>query len=156
MYVLDTNTVISLGHYYPKQFPSFWSKMDSAVASGLVTSVREVKNELARGNDKPHLEAWVQASGHVFCVPAPEELAFVAEMFASVPRFQDLIRKKQRLSGLPVADPFLVAAGHVRDAVVVTEEYDKPNAVCIPSVCRHYGVACIRFEELMAREGWTF
>lgn len=70
--------------------------------------------------------------------------------------FQQLIGKKQRLRGWPVADPFLIARAMVTGAVVVTEEKRKGNAAKIPNVCEHFNVDYMTLEDLMAEEGWQF
>lgn len=53
-------------------------------------------------------------------------------------------------------DPFVVAAGKVKDATVVTQEGLKPNAAKVPNVCEHFNVPCLNLEEFMAQQGWAF
>ena len=74
----------------------------------------------------------------------------------AVRHFQSLINEKARMSGSPVADPFVVASAMTRRGVVVTEERKPENGARIPNVCEHFGVACVNLEGLMEREGWTF
>ena len=45
-------------------------------------------------------------------------------------------RKKIQKGGLN-ADPFVIAKAAVNDAMVVTLETEKPNAVRIPNICEH-------------------
>ncbi len=153
-YVLDTNSFRVLGNYYPDRFPSFWSVFNEFVDDGRIISVREVKNELNfQANE--HIAAWMKAHSAVFTVPSAEELRFVTEIF-KVPHFQQLVGARQRLSGQPAADPFVIAAAKVRNSSVVTEEAHRPNAAKIPNVCQHFGIRCMSIQELMAAEGWQF
>jgi len=88
--------------------------------------------------------------------PSPEELRFVARIF-TVPHFQTLIRKQERLQGKPVADPFVIAkAATTDDAWVVTQEQMRPNAARIPNVCDRFNIPCTSLEGFMEREDWTF
>ena len=66
------------------------------------------------------MERWLQANGGVFNTPTEAEMSFVAQVF-QVPEFQTLVRRKQILSGSPAADPFVIAAAHVRGGCVVSE-----------------------------------
>jgi hypothetical protein len=82
-------------------------------------------------------------------------LAFVAEIF-SVPHFQQLVSEQQRLKGVPVADPFVIAMAKIRCGCVVTEEVKKPGAARIPNVCEHFGIACCNIEAFMEAKEWQF
>ena len=73
-----------------------------------------------------------------------------------MPHFRQLIGQKQRLKGLPVADPFLVARGALQDASVVTEETLKPNAAKVPNVCEHFGVRSTNVQGFLVEVGWRF
>ena len=75
-----------------------------------------------------------------------------------IPHFQSLIGEKQRLTGTPVADPFVIACAKVRKGTVVTEEKLKSNAAKIPNVCQHPSVKvdCIDLEAFMQKQGWSF
>ncbi|MFH1068970.1 MAG: DUF4411 family protein, partial [Candidatus Glassbacteria bacterium] len=67
-----------------------------------------------------------------------------------------MIRNKERLSGKPVADPFVIAKAKINNCIVVTNEHFKPNAATIPNVCHHFRVKCMNLEAFMESEGWTF
>ncbi len=154
-YVFDTSSFRVLGHYFPKQFPSFWALLDAAVSSGQVRSVREVRRELEVQATHEHLREWINTNKRIFLTPSPEEMAFVANIF-SVPHFQQLVGEKQRLLGRPVADPFVIASAAVAGGCVVTEEVKKDNAAKIPNVCDHFGIRCTSLEGFMGRENWEF
>ncbi|HEX7125602.1 MAG TPA: DUF4411 family protein [Thermodesulfobacteriota bacterium] len=154
LYVFDTNSIRVLGNYYPQRFPSFWRRFEKATQDGLILSVREVYNELER-QVTGWLWDWVRAHRDLFPVPTSQELEFVSEIF-KIPHFQALVGTKQRLTGQPVADPFVIAAARARAACVVTEEATKPNAARIPNVCQHFGIPFRNMEGFLEQNGWEF
>jgi hypothetical protein len=91
----------------------------------------------------------------MFVVPTSEETTFVAEIF-KVAHFQILVGQKQQLKGQAVADPFLIAAAHVRGGTVVTEELEKPNAAKVPNVCKHFGIPCTNVAGFLEASAWQF
>lgn len=155
MYIFDTNSLRIFGNYYPQVFPSFWSALDDLVSDGRFWSVREVRKELDLQNPIEHLAEWAQRQRGIFTSPTANEMAFVKAIF-EVPHFQQLIGEKQRLRGLPVADPFVVAKAQAHSACVVTEESVKPNAAKVPNVCAHFGVKCLNVQGFLAELGWRF
>lgn len=60
IYVFDTSSIVVMNNYYPDVFPSFWERLDRLVTAGTITSTREVWNELARYNDRPHSLEWAR------------------------------------------------------------------------------------------------
>lgn len=154
VYVFDTSSVRVLGNYYPQRFPSFWRQFNEAADSGLIVSTREVYTELEH-QTSGWLWDWVRTRRSLFPVPTPEEQAFVREIF-NVPHFRSLVGNAQRLTGKPVADPFVIAAARTRGGCVVTEEAKKPNAAKIPNVCEHFGIACVNVEGFLEQNGWEF
>lgn len=155
VYVFDTNSLRVFGNYYPESFPSFWQELMHLVLAGRVVSVREVKKELELQNPIEHLNDWAVQNTQIFTPPSSEEMEMVAEIFL-VNHFKQLIGEKQRLKGLPVADPFLVARGRLTGACVVTEEARKPNAAKIPNVCDHFQVRSTDVRGFLAEVGWRF
>ena len=155
VYVFDSGPLIDLfRHYYPQQFPSLWEQFNEMITSGQITSTREVMNELEGQGDG--LASWCKANRQVFVMPTTAELESVREIF-SVEHFQAIIRKKERLQGKPVADPFVIArAKCLENGCVVTTERHNPNAARIPNVCEHFRVDCTNLEGFMKREGWSF
>lgn len=154
-YVIDTNSFIVLGHYFPNRFPSFWEKFNELVNTQSVISVREVYRELENQITKQHLRDWVSKHRKNFYLPSPEETQFVSKIF-SIPHFQQLIGRKQILSGKPVADPFVIASAYINNFIVVTEESQKENAARIPNVCAYFGVNYTNLEGMMDMEDWSF
>jgi hypothetical protein len=155
IYVFDTSSILELQAYYPATFPSFWERMDDLVLSGEVVSVAEVRKEIDAQVTATHILDWVDLWPQLFTIPAPQEQAYVAEIFA-IPHFRQLVGVKQLERGMPVADPFIVARGRHLPACVVTEESYKQNAAKIPNVCKHFSVDCIKLKEFLQRQGWRW
>lgn len=155
IYVFDTTSFSVSHNFFPARFPSFWRDLGDLVSQGKVVSVREVLNELERWEIKSHLQEWANANKAIFMSPTREETLFVSEIF-SVPHFQQLLSRKQMLTGAPLADPFVIASAKIRKGCVATEEEEKPNAAKIPNVCKHFKVECTNLEGFMEREGWRF
>ena len=155
VYVLDTNSIRVVGNYYPERFPSFWEKFNTFISTGKIISVREVYRELDFQATKSALREWIHDHRAIFCVPSQEETQFVSEIFSNN-HFQTLLKQRNILTGMPVADPFVIAAAKVRNAYVVSEESKKENAAQIPNICEHYRVNHTNIEGMMEREGWEF
>ncbi len=154
-YVFDSGPLIDLfRHYYPERFPSLWEKFHELVSNGNIISVKEVYNEINTRKDA--LTTWAKDQKDEFFSPSTaEELGFVTEIF-KVRHFQSMIRNKERLSGKPVADPFVIARARIFQCPVVTTETFKDNAAGIPNVCKHFSILCINTEEFMKQENWSF
>ncbi len=155
IYVFDTSSLSKLKHFFPGVFKSVWTGLDALVLSGQLISTREVWNEIERGDVDAHTNNWLKLRKHLFTTPTGLELQFVAQIL-KIPHFQSLIGEKQRLTGTPVADPFVIACAKVRGGTVVTEERLKPQAAKIPNVCQHFTVPCMDLETFMQQQGWSF
>jgi hypothetical protein len=105
-----------------------------------------VRNELESGNASTYIAEWVNANRNIFRTPTEKELGIVKDILSD-PRFSGLIRRENILKGLPVADPFIIAAAKVHDGIVLTQENYKPNAARIPTVCEVFKVRCINLEQ---------
>ena len=92
----------------------------------------------------------------MFVTPTAAELEVVGDIFR-VNHFQAMIRRKERLEGKPVADPFVIArAKCLENGSVVTTEKHTPHAAKIPNVCEHFEVEWTDLEGFMEREQWRF
>ena len=98
---------------------------------------------------------WSKDNRELFALPSTEEMEFVNEIFL-VNHFQTLIRKKERLEGKPVADPFVIAKARIENALLVTQETLRENAAKIPNVCQHFDIKYTSLEGFMEKEGWQF
>ncbi len=154
IYAFDSDALITLfSNYYLTRFPSLWKKFEESIIEGKIVSVREVFNEIEGYSSR--LSEWAKENRDFFQRPSPEELVFVADIF-KIPHFQSLVRKKARLQGKPVADPFVIAKSKVLEGCVITQESKKPNAARIPNVCEYFNIDCLNLEGFMEREDWTF
>jgi len=154
IYVFDSSPLIDLfRHYYPERFPTLWQNFDNLVLNKMIVSVSEVGKEIEDWGDR--LSEWVKNHREFFLNPTTEEFNFVADIFR-ITHFQAMIRKKERLQGKPVADPFVIAKAKISGACVVTQEKLKENAAQIPNVCEHFGIPCIDLEGFMENENWMF
>lgn len=155
IYVFDTSSLRSLQHFYPTVFQTIWRGLDSLVRQNTLISTREVWTELERQNVSADVLAWAKQNKQIFTTPNQDELRFVETIF-QVPHFQSLIGEQQRLKGMPVADPFVIACAKIKNGTVVTEERLRPNAAKIPNVCDYFRISYINLEGFMGAQGWRF
>ena len=154
IYVFDTNTFSEMSPYFPDVFKAFWMNFEQAVATGEVTSTREVLRELNNGA-KHHVLDWCNNNKAVFPIPDAEETGFITKIFAER-RFHQLIGEKQALRGTPVADPFVIARAAVLNGAVVSEESPVKGKINIPAACDHFGLPCMKLGGFLRAKGWTF
>ena len=151
MYVFDTNVFISLGFYYPKRFPTIWNRVNRLADSGNLVSVREARRELETNCSSEHVLNWVQKYRHIFYIPTNEECQIVSEIFKKN-EYIGFVKRKNILKGLPVADPFIIAAAKAKGFCVVTQESIKSKGARIPTACIDFSVKCIDLEGFLERE----
>ena len=154
MYIFDTSTfIVIFRNYYIKRFPSFWSKFNEYVESGLIVSTREVQKEFVNYED--NLLTWSKSHMDVFPIPIAEELFFIQEIY-SVQHFKKNMGQKKFLLGGPFADPFVIAKAKIEKGIVVTQERFKDNGAKIPNICKYFETECIDLEGFLTKEEWTF
>jgi len=155
-YVFDTNTLSSIfKFYYFDNFPSFWNKFDPMVNSKKIVSVREVRRELKERNLWDSIKTWANQYSGFFADPTNNELEFITQIY-NVKHFQQNISQRNLYKGKPVADPFIVAKAKIDNAIVVTEEEFRENAVKIPNICKHFEIECVDLEGFLIKENWRF
>jgi len=164
VYILDSRLFIISRDYYPNTFPSFWDRMDRMVANGTLSSVDEVYEELKNyGGEQQHLIDWMKNNRKIFTQPTEEERQEVREIF-EIKEFQQLVDKKQQMSGKPCADPFVIAKASVTGGTVVTGELPASRNLKgaiqgrpkIPDVCDHFSIPCITPRQFMEDQSWSF
>ncbi|MGB2805239.1 MAG: DUF4411 family protein [Candidatus Zixiibacteriota bacterium] len=133
------------------RFPKIWKRIGELVQKEKFWSVREVRRELENNCPFAHIDNWVRANRSVFRKPTAQELDVVSQIFQRK-EFLGLVKRANVRKGLPVADPFIVAAARVHKASVVTREYFKAGGARIPTVCKEFDVKCINVEQFLARE----
>jgi hypothetical protein len=154
MYIVDTNVFLSLGNYYPKRFPTIWGRINDLADNGILKSVREVKNEIEHNCQHEHIAEWVKNHHAVFLIPTEAELMIIRD-FLQIEQYRELVKRQNILKGLPVADPFIIAAGKFYKACVVTQESLKTGAR-IPNLCKELDISCINLEGFLELENLIY
>lgn len=155
MYIFDKNVFVSLGLYYPRRFPTIWDKIEELTETGILRSVREVRKEIEFNCPIAQIGEWVKNHHHIFMEPTAMEIRIVTEIFRNA-RYRNLVRRSNILRGLPVADPFIVAAGSFYEACIVTQESFRPGAACIPTVCEDLKIEWTNLEGFLENEGLIY
>ncbi len=157
VYVFDSNALMHLfDYYFESRFTTLWKCFYKYVDNGQIVSVREVRNEInGHYNKERRVNIWAKNNSTIFTTPTMEEMLFVREIF-KIEHFQVVISRKNLLNGRPVADPFVIAKAKVMDAVVVSNEANRPQGAKIPNICEHFNVKCINLERFMEVENWMF
>jgi hypothetical protein len=160
-YCVDTSALIDLNYLYPRSvFPTLWRNMDILVEGDRLIAPSDVLEELKRGDDD--LTGWAKKQKRMFRPQNAELLREVSEILKVVPDLADPDRIR------PVhADPFVVALARIEHQRAQTELLSAGCAVVchegrgklrlrIPDACDRFGIECLRFQALFAREGWSF
>lgn len=155
LYILDTNAFYTLGNYYPLRFPTIWERIEKLVQEGQFWSVKEVRREIEHNCPFEHIEVWVYKNRDIFKKPNLQEMDVVSQIFQRK-HFLGLVRQSQILRGLPVADPFIIAAAKVHKGTVVTQESLKSGGARIPTVCNEFKVDWINVEKFLENEELKF
>jgi len=150
MYIFDKNVFLALGHYYPKRFPTIWKRVNELADSGTLRSVREVRREIETNCPFEHIAEWVSEHHDIFMIPTEAELIIIREIFQKE-QYRGLVRRQNIIRGLPVADPFIVAAGKFFGACVITQESMKSGAR-IPHLCNEMDIRCKNLEGFLEQE----
>jgi hypothetical protein len=119
--------------------------------SGSLVSVREVRRELETSCSSEFILNWLEQYRHIFHIPTNEECKIVAEIFQK-PQYLGFVKRNNILKGMPVADPFIIAAAKIRNFYAVTQESNKPKGARIPAACKDFDVKCIDLEGFLERE----
>lgn len=154
MYIFDKNVFVSLGQFYRRRFPTVWSTVDKLCASGKLRSVREVRREIEVNCPIRYVGEWVSQHHEIFMIPTQTEQMMVRQMFESQ-EYRDLVKRQNIIRGLPVADPFIIAAGKFYNACVITQESDRGGAR-IPYLCRKMDVTCHDLEYFFEQENISY
>jgi predicted nucleic acid-binding protein len=152
VYCVDSNVLIDIHRDYPSaSFPTLWAELTTLVSEGRLISSAEVLRELGKRVGDP-VHGWAKKHKAAFLDLSEDVQQHVVEIMAQFPTMA-----KER-GGYYRADPFVVATAKVGKALVVTHEADDGSTKRpkIPLVCRWSRVPCIRFPEIVTREGWVF
>jgi hypothetical protein len=150
-YVIDTGPIIDLKDYYSDVFVTLWENIDYLMRQGEIISTSEVYRELKKRDDDA--SAIADKYKAIFLKPTFEEQLYVKEILQ---KHKELIKFKNITSGLPVADPFVIALAICNGSILITSELYKVNSHNIPNICKEYHVECISLKEFFQKEGWKF
>lgn len=160
MYLLDANVFIEAKNYYYSfiTFPGFWEWLDTEQDKGNIGSIKQIRDELLKGNDE--LAEWIKKRKDsswflpIDDVVTQQNLGQIATWVMSQP-FKEAA-KPEFLAG---GDPWLIAKAKAIGATVVTQEtFDAQTKkkVKIPNVCRAFNVPYINTFGLLEQNGATF
>jgi len=151
IYIFDTNVFMAMGHFFPSRFPTIWAKIDELAQTKVLRSVKEVRREIEVNCPYDYIEAWVKKHHDIFLPPTEEESKIVSDIFKKE-QYRGIVRREKMLKGLPVADPFIIAAAKANKACVVTQESLKPGGARIPTICSDLHVDCIDLEKFLEQQ----
>jgi len=164
IYIIDTSSLIEMKERYPKKnFPTLWNKVEKLIQDERLITHIEVKKEIEKGDDE--LKEWIKKKNikKMFIKPDKNQIEKVQEILKKYPFLAKADKPEE-----PNADPWLIALAIVKkekeirlvigkrnNYIIVTEESSR-KIHRIPRVCKEIGIECIKFIELVKREGWVF
>lgn len=156
-YLLDANVFIQAKnlHYGLDFCPAFWEWLIASNASGLVSSIEKVGDEIEAGADE--LADWVSRRGPGFFLKPESEIlpAFGrVSAWASSQAFEPAAVS----TFLQVADYYLVAHALAHGYTIVTHEIVSTSTkkVKIPNACIGLGIKCVTPFEMLRHERARF
>jgi kynureninase len=153
-YCIDTSSLVHAWHraYRPRNFESFWRKIDEYIDRGVIIASIEVKNELKKKDDEVH--TWAKARPDGFFVDIDDALQdHLAHIMGAYPRLVDTVK------GRSECDPFVIALArsYSKKLIVISQENSgKKNSPKIPDVCLAEGIKCLNLVEFIEAEDWRF
>lgn len=151
-YSIDTSSLIHAWRraYPPKNFISFWQKLDGYIETGVVVASIEVRNELKKKDDEIH--EWLEKSPTDFCIELTDDQQdHLIYILGAYPRLVDTVK------GRSEGDPFVIALArsYSPPLTVISQEGDgKKNSPKIPDVCRAEKIRCMNLVEFIQAENW--
>ena len=154
-YSIDSGALIHAWHraYPPKNFASFWGKMEGAIQEGLILASVEVFNEIKKKDDD--LSDWCDRRPNSFFVEIDDEVQeHLAHIMGTYPRLVDTVK------GRSGGDPFVIALARSYNpsplTVITQEGFGKKNSPKIPDVCNAEKIPCLNLVEFIQAEDWRF
>ena len=134
-YSIDTSALIHAWRraYPPKNFASFWAKLENLIDDGVIIASIEVINEINKKDDE--IYSWCNNQPDSFCIEIDDDLQVnLAYIMGTYPRLVDTVK------GRSGGDPFVIALArsHIpKPLTVITQEgFGKKNSPKIPDVCK--------------------
>lgn len=150
IYSIDSSALIHAWSraYRPRNFPSFWQRMDDLIEEDRLKASVEVYNELKKKDDDVY--AWCKERKDRLIVEIDEATQdAVVNLMANYQRLVDSVK------GRSGGDPFVIALAQTAavQMTVVTEE--NPGKMRIPDVCADEGIQAMKIVDLIEQEGWV-
>ncbi|MBR5079017.1 MAG: DUF4411 family protein [Victivallales bacterium] len=153
-YLLDTNVFIDAAEtYYASDIcPSFWRWLPHEEK---VRSIKEVKDELLKGNDS--LSRWIKAElpndfFSTLSAKTRKRMSAIADYVLN--RLGGNYSIEARQEFLQGADAWLVAAAMENDDVIVTHEkrnidHRETKKVYLPTIATAFNIRCMRIYQVL-------
>jgi hypothetical protein len=158
-YLLDTNTLIQAkNEYYAFSIcPGFWDWIDTRTMTGDVFSIEPVLKEIRDVADE--LTKWANdRASLLFRSLDPATMAKIPEVMTWVQ--QGDFKDEAKRDFLAKADPLLIAYALAHpNTILATHEVHiegEKKKVKIPTVCRAFGISCVRTFGMLSRENARF
>ncbi len=153
VYCCDTSSLLHAWRraYPPKNFKSFWGKLDELIDGGRLVSSVEVYHELERKDDD--VFEWAKARKAAFLDIDNDVQQAMAFVMSKYPRLVDTVKGK---SG---GDPFVIAqalSASPRLTVLHQEAGGSLKSPKIPTVCEQESLLHVDLLTLIDQEGWSF
>ncbi len=148
-YCIDTCALIDLGErHYPEHiavFAPIWQHLYTAVDSGALISVDQVKEELENKAGEWR-NAFLARVPHMFRIDTniEQQYAQVISDIENNPKFAINMQRQRFLAG---ADPWLIALARITGCNVVSSETKNFTNYGMRYVCPELGVNCINLVE---------
>jgi len=154
-YSIDTSALIHAWRraYPPKNFESFWARLEKLIEDEVILASVEVINELKKKDDDIH--KWCNAQPGSFCIEIDDDMQdHVAHIMGMYPRLVDTVK------GRSGGDPFVIALARSTApsplTVITQENPGKKASPKIPDVCRDEKIPCMNLVEFIQAEDWRF
>lgn len=154
MYLLDSDALITAknSYYRFETVPGFWEWLRRGHESGVVRSVRQVRDEILGGADE--LATWITDLDQSFFLDDTDDVVESLRLIATWVQTQGY-EQSAVAQFLSVADYFLVASAHAGGHSVVSLEIPSAGRakVKIPNVCAAFNIPCVRTFDMLKHEG---
>ncbi|MGY6657636.1 DUF4411 family protein [Amycolatopsis sp. TRM77291] len=151
-YSIDTNVLIESWQrlYRPRTFSTYWTNLDSMIASGCLRASEEVKIEIDKRDDE--LKVWSKQRPDLFVAHEHDVQLAVREALLHCKKMAGSHK------GHNGADPWVIALAKARGMTVVTLEnktgnLEKPK---VPDVCEVLGVPWLNLYDFIEQQDWSF
>jgi len=123
-YCIDTDSLIEFRRYPKDVFPSVWQKIESMIKSGNLISHLEVYKEINEGRDE--IVDWCKSHRKIF--KDLDDCQSIEIKNVQAKYDADAWARETSKTG-PWADPWVIALALCEQAMIITQERNKPNKI---------------------------